>query len=51
MMTVSQGLIFLLIAIAATVAVGLMKKKNMWKWIIAYWVALTLKNLADFMKW
>lgn len=51
MMTVSQILVLCLIGIAALVAVGLMRKKNMWKWIILYWVVLTMKNLADFMKW
>ena len=47
---VSQILIIVLILIAATVAVGLMRKQNMWKWIIAYWIVLTLKNVSDFLK-
>ena len=38
----SQILVFALMGIAAVVAAGLMRKKNMWKWIIAYWVVLTL---------
>lgn len=50
MITVSQCLIVLLIIIAARVAIGLMYKCNMWRWIIAYWVVLTLKNLADFIR-
>ena len=51
MMTVSQILVLFLIGIAALVAVGLMRKKNMWRWIILYWVVLTAKNLADYLKW
>lgn len=49
-MTASQIFIFVLILIAAIVACGLMRKKNMWKWIIAYWVVLTIKNLCDALK-
>lgn len=51
MMTVSQILVLGLIGIAAWVAIGLMRKKNMWRWIILYWVVLTLKNAADYLKW
>ena len=51
MMTVSQILVLCLIGIAAWVAVGLMRNKNMWRWIILYWVVLTLKNAADYLKW
>lgn len=51
MVTVSQILVLCLIGIAAWVAIGLMRKKNMWKWIILYWVVLTAKNLADYMMW
>ena len=31
------------------VAIGLFRKRNMWKWIIAYWVLLTIKNFIDFL--
>lgn len=51
MMTVSQVLVLCLIGIAAWVAVGLARKKVMWKWIILYWVVLTAKNAADYLKW
>ena len=51
MMTVSQVLVLCLIGIAALVAVGLARKKVMWKWIVLYWVVLTLKNASDFLKW
>lgn len=49
-MTASQIFIFVLIIIAAIVAIGLIQKQNMWKWIIAYWVVLTVKNLCDLLK-
>ena len=34
-----------LAGIAAGVAYGLYRRKNMWAWIVAYWVVLTLKNV------
>jgi hypothetical protein len=46
---ISQLLIILLMADAAWVAYGLLRKRNMWKWIVLYWIILTLKNLADFV--
>lgn len=48
---VSQILIILLALDAAWVACGLARRKSRWKWIFAYWVILTAKNLADLMKW
>lgn len=45
----SQSCILGLMLIAAVVAFGLMKRRNMWKWIIAYWVLLTAKNIIDFV--
>ena len=51
MMTVSQALVLALMADAAWVFVGLIRKKNRWAWICLYWLILTLKNLADFMHW
>ena len=44
---ISQIFICLLCVNAAWVAFGLARKKNMWFWITAYWIILTLKNLAD----
>lgn len=44
---VSQILVAILIVIAAIVAGGLMLSRNMWAWIIAYWIVLLLKNAAD----
>ena len=42
-------LVIVLAAIAGVVLYGLIKKRNMWGWIIAYWAVLTLKNIADFI--
>lgn len=48
-MSVSQIFITLLMLDAGWVAYGLIRKKNMWRWICLYWVILTLKNLWDFI--
>lgn len=45
----SQLFIFLLIAIAFIVAVGLSRKKSMWPLIVLYWLVLTAKNVADWI--
>lgn len=45
----SQIMVFLLMADALIVAIGLFRKRNMWKWIITYWVLLTIKNFIDFL--
>ena len=47
----SQILIICLMIDAAWVAFGLARKKNMWKWIVTYWVILTMKNYCDLMGW
>ena len=39
----------MLMADAAWVAYGLLRKKNMWKWIFVYWILLTAKNLFDWI--
>lgn len=46
----SQMLIFLLMFIAVTVCVKLSMKMNAWRWIIAYWAVLSIKNMIDFMR-
>lgn len=46
---ITQILILALMLDAAYVALGLVQKKNMWKWIILYWVILTIKNAVDFV--
>lgn len=45
----SQLCVFLLMLNAGIVAVGLSMGVNMWKWIILYWIVLTVKNCADFI--
>ena len=39
----------MLAAIAAYVAYGLYRKRNMWRWIFLYWVVLTVKNIIDLL--
>lgn len=46
---ISQILVFALMADAAWVAIGLARKRNMWKWIVLYWAILTVKNAFDFL--
>lgn len=46
---ISQLFVFLLMLDALTVAVGLAKKKNMWAFIVCYWILLTAKNVCDLM--
>lgn len=45
----SQFFVFLLMIDAAFVAKGLFQKKNMWRYIVLYWVLLTIKNAVDFI--
>ena len=40
----------ILAVIAAVVAVGLYRKRNMWAVIILYWVVLTLKNIVEVIR-
>lgn len=47
----SQSFIVLLCVDAAWVAYGLIRRRNMWRYIVLYWVLLTLKNLCDLMRW
>ena len=42
-----QVLILLLVLDALIVAVGLAKKKNMWLFIVAYWMILFTKNAMN----
>lgn len=43
----SQMLIFVLMFIAVTVCVKLSMKMNAWRWIVAYWAVLSIKNMID----
>ena len=44
----SQFFILLLMIDAAIIAYGLSRKRNMWRFIVAYWIILTLKNMFDY---
>lgn len=48
---IAQILILCLMADAAWVAYGLIRKRNMWRWIVLYWLILTAKNMVDLMGW
>ena len=43
-----QMLIFALMIDAAIIAAGLIKRRNMWQFIVLYWIILTIKNAVDF---
>jgi hypothetical protein len=47
-MLADQLLILLLMLDALIVAVGLAKKKNMWTFIVMYWIILFTKNAMNF---
>ena len=49
MRALSQFLVLLLMIDAAWVAYGLYMQRVMWKWICAYWIILTAKNLVDYI--
>ena len=42
--------ILLLFLISAQVTYGRMNGHKMWKWVNAYWVVLTVKNLVNFIE-
>ena len=39
----------LLLIISLIVFIGLLRKRNMWGWIVCYWLVLTVKNLLDLL--
>lgn len=39
--------IMILASISFIVMVGIAEKRNMWRWILAYWCVLLLKNYVD----
>ena len=43
-----QILVAMLMLNAGIVAIGLWRKRNMWPWIVCYWIVLTVKNALDF---
>lgn len=46
---ISQFFIFILMIDAFWIACGLARRKNMWRWIVLYWVMLTMKNYVDYI--
>lgn len=47
---VSFWCVIALMAIALVVFIGLLNQDNMWLYIVAYWLVLTIKNLADYLE-
>ena len=47
---VSFWCVIALMSIAWTVFIGLLNQDNMWPYIVAYWLVLTIKNLADYLE-
>lgn len=48
-MPINQFFILALALISARITYGLYRKRNMWRWIVVYWVVLTVKNAVDFL--
>ena len=46
-MPINRLFILALAMISARVAYGLYRKRNMWHWIVGYWVVLTIKNVLE----
>lgn len=46
---IDQTLILMLAIDAAWVAYGVSAKRNMWVWILLYWVILTAHNFVAYM--
>lgn len=46
---VDQILIAALMVIALRVAVGLARKKDMWAWVMVYWVVLSVRNVLSML--
>ena len=49
MRILDAALVLALMVIAAIVLVGLSRRRNMWRWIIAYWAVLTVRNAVALM--
>lgn len=47
---VSFWCVIVLMSIAWVVFIGLLNQDNMWLYIVAYWLVLTIKNLADYLE-
>ena len=49
MKILDTALVLALMMIAAVVLVGLVRRRNMWRWIIAYWAVLTVRNAVSML--
>ena len=49
MQILDAALVLALMVIAAIVLVGLYRRRNMWKWIVAYWAVLTIRNMVSLL--
>ena len=49
MRTLDAALVLALMLIAAVVLVGLVRRRNMWGWIVAYWAVLTVRNAVTLL--
>ena len=47
-MTLSQNFALMLLAVSAIVAVGLLGRRDMWRFICLYWILLAIRNAIDF---
>lgn len=43
-------MILILLMLSAITAAGLIKRRNMWPFIVAYWLVLTIKNFLDLVE-
>lgn len=49
MQILDAALVLALMLIAAVVLVGLVRRRNMWGWIVAYWAILTIRNMVSLL--
>lgn len=49
MQILDAALVLALMLIAAVVLAGLVRRRNMWRWIVAYWAVLTVRNAVTLL--
>lgn len=49
MQILDATLVLALMVIAAVVLAGLARRRNMWRWIVAYWAVLTIRNMVSLL--
>ena len=49
MQMLDTALVLALMVIAAVVLVGIVRRRNMWRWIVAYWAVLTVRNAVTLL--